>query len=386
MLQSRFICSVFCLIVGLLSTLGAFAQVRVSFIVSSSQNISGDRIYVMGNHPYLGSWNEPGTELFKASEGAWLRMFQFNHGENITFKIRRSQANTYAYALDFPGNILEYSFTVKRDTVIDLKIAAWQDKGTTASFPSNTSSVLAATPREIGQFRQHTGLMSEGVPAHTVTVWLPKNYDNSQARYPVLYVNEGRKSSYSSPEMGAMRKTVYQIADSLMQQHYVRDFIVVEIDNSTDYNFNEFSHNLNASYRKFVAERLKPFIDQNYRTLSDADNTTTMGYDIAGLTAFLLAWQNRNFGKAICLSPRFDWEAQYFTYAKLIKDTNVIPHAYFYLDNGSSPNEKRRSEGVARVYQLLQQKGINCSLEDVYFAQSNTERIVQALIRVFPFY
>lgn len=57
-------------------------------------------------------------------------------------------------------------------------------------------------------------------------------------------------------------------------------------------------------YSKYVAQHLKPWIDRNYRTLSDRDNTHVVGSSHGGLAAFHVAMVNPNvFGSAFCLSP-----------------------------------------------------------------------------------
>jgi predicted alpha/beta superfamily hydrolase len=57
-------------------------------------------------------------------------------------------------------------------------------------------------------------------------------------------------------------------------------------------------------YMKFVVEKLKPFIDANYRTLPGANHTATGGSSAGGLISFMLLWEHNNvFSKAACISP-----------------------------------------------------------------------------------
>ena len=55
-------------------------------------------------------------------------------------------------------------------------------------------------------------------------------------------------------------------------------------------------------YMKFIVNKLKPFIDKNYRTKPDRENTATGGSSLGGLISFMLVWEYPNiFSKAACL-------------------------------------------------------------------------------------
>lgn len=356
-----------------------FAQtqsVRVSFIVSCKGNIGSDMVCVEGNHAYLGAWNGSGTPLFKANEGSWLRIFQFPKGENITFHITRGRSGTDA--IDSNGETLEFSFAARRDTVIDLHIYRWLDihggsKNTTSIVsPSSSgggdnaySHPEPAAP-VFSKYHYHNDLPSGGGLQRRVTVTLPDSYTtNSEAHYPVLYVHDGLQGFYGSSTIASYRWRIAERVDSLIKAQRLQDIIVVSIDNGMDAGFTSFSRNCNASYRNFVANTLKPFIDQHYRTQPEAENTVSMGADVGALTAFLLSWeQPQAFGKAICLSPRFDWEKEYYTYLKKVADdAGAYKNLSFYFDNGTNSDyELRLQQSIEKMTALLEQKGYSVQL------------------------
>jgi predicted alpha/beta superfamily hydrolase len=60
--------------------------------------------------------------------------------------------------------------------------------------------------------------------------------------------------------------------------------------------------------RGFLIEKLKPLIDEKYRTRTDAVNTAVMGSSLGGVVSFYLAWQwPEVFGKVACLSSTFGY-------------------------------------------------------------------------------
>jgi predicted alpha/beta superfamily hydrolase len=59
-------------------------------------------------------------------------------------------------------------------------------------------------------------------------------------------------------------------------------------------------------YLKFIVEELKPFVDQNFRTLPDKKNTFMMGSSLGGLiTIYAEASYPDVFGAVACLSTHF---------------------------------------------------------------------------------
>ena len=68
----------------------------------------------------------------------------------------------------------------------------------------------------------------------------------------------------------------------------------------------ETSRTAFEDYESFLIEELKPRIDSEYRTLSDAPNTAVMGSSMGGLCSLVLAWDHPEvFGCAACLSTAF---------------------------------------------------------------------------------
>jgi predicted alpha/beta superfamily hydrolase len=103
-------------------------------------------------------------------------------------------------------------------------------------------------------------------------------------------------------------------ASKQIEQQTGQGIIAVGIDNGGADRMAEYSHAPNSQYGggksdayiRFIIETLKPFIDQNFRTLTDASNTGIMGSSMGGLLSMYAAVEySEVFGKVGVFSPSF---------------------------------------------------------------------------------
>ncbi len=152
-----------------------------------------------------------------------------------------------------------------------------------------------------------------------VHVCLPHDYaSNPQSHFPVLYLHDGQNVfSNAGPgsTFGWGSWELDRTAESLVRAGRMREIVMVAIDNSQR-RMDEYSGCRRASseasrtafedYEAVLTEELKPHIDGEYRTLSDASNTGVMGSSMGGLCSLVLAWDHPDvFGRAACLSGAF---------------------------------------------------------------------------------
>jgi predicted alpha/beta superfamily hydrolase len=156
----------------------------------------------------------------------------------------------------------------------------------------------------------HSIYMPQFDRERTVRVLLPKDYGNTNRSYPVLYMQDGQ--NLFDPET-AFGGRDWQIPNTLFKQPLRRQAIIVGIDNGEEFRLNEYAPYENKKeggggeadlYCQFITDTLKPFIDDNYRTLTDRENTGIAGSSMGGLCAYYagLAYSNV-FGKVGVLSP-----------------------------------------------------------------------------------
>lgn len=127
-----------------------------------------------------------------------------------------------------------------------------------------------------------------------VRVLLPKNYETDTDRsYPVVYFHDGQNVLYSKELFSGYS---WKIIPTIKRNPDISRMIVVAIDNDGPGRMNEYStwkyqeSNIpgvqlgakGVDYAEFVMDVVKPFIDKEYRTLSDRQHTTMIGSSLGG--------------------------------------------------------------------------------------------------------
>jgi hypothetical protein len=164
-----------------------------------------------------------------------------------------------------------------------------------------------------GFFHTYDGLQVAG-PNDTprkVHVFLPRDYENSAARYPVLYMNDGDTSFFPGGPVGKSWH-VANVLKKLYDSRSIRPLIVVAVcplNRDREYTHEPVpDHDCCGlpGYADYLANHIKKFFDDNYRTASQPNQTTVLGSSHGGLAAFYTAccWPSR-FGNSAAMSPSF---------------------------------------------------------------------------------
>ena len=119
-------------------------------------------------------------------------------------------------------------------------------------------------------------------------------------------------------------------------------------------------------YMNWLVNTLKPYIDENYRTLPDRKNTIICGSSMGGLMAlYAVCTYNHVFQRAACLSPIL-WVApgkilEMVARAHIRRDTTV------YMDYGEMEifNHVANQESLISTSHLLLTKRVNLALRIV---------------------
>ncbi len=124
----------------------------------------------------------------------------------------------------------------------------------------------------------------------------PRGYaQNPTRRYPVLYMHDGQNVFDMGP-FGTWNAD--ETAAQLIRNGQMREMIIVGVDNTANripnylppddsYQGQPGKANL---YAQFLINEQKPIIDANYRTLTDRQNTSTIGSSLGGLVSLYLGW------------------------------------------------------------------------------------------------
>lgn len=143
-----------------------------------------------------------------------------------------------------------------------------------------------------------------------IRVLLPKDYrKNPHEHYPVLYMHDGQNVFYSKESYSGHS---WKVIPTIKHNPQFPKMIVVGIDNAETQRLNEYAPwktdtgstpqtrnagGLGAEYGKWLVHTVKPFIDQNYRTLPQREHTLLAGSSMGGIiTAYLGAAYPNVFG------------------------------------------------------------------------------------------
>lgn len=244
---------------------------------------------------------------------------------------------------------------------------------------------IAQTPKvSTGKLVEYSNFKSENIGERIVRIWLPENYDPKQ-KYQVIYANDGQMLWDASVNWNKQEWKLDEVLGKLIAENKVKPTIVVAIDNAGKNRHSEYFpqkpfeslakntqdslYSVNRSkeqilfndkvysdkYLKFLVDELKPFVDKNYSTFTDAKHTFIIGSSMGGLISmYAVCEYPKVFGGAICMSTH--WIG---TFA----ENNLIPEAFQNYLKRHLPNPKNHkfyfdygTETLDQFYEPYQKK------------------------------
>jgi len=304
------------------------------------------KVYVAGNLDLLGNWQPDQVMLNNVGNKTWKREFKIPKGFRMEYKFTKGSWDTEALGSD--SSIPQNSVLVaNNDTVVVVTIMNWRDK-----FNFTVKGQIT------GKVEFHKNFVIDGLKPRDIFVWLPPNYDSEkERRFPVLYMHDGQNLIDPRTSNTFIDWQIDEAADSLIRKGEVEPIIIVGINNTSD-RAQEYSKTpLGDLYVKLIIEKIKPFVDKNYRTLPDRLNTAVGGSSMGGLISFILAWEHPEvFSKAACFSPAFKYRD--FNYVKEVETySGKKKNLLFYIDNGGVGLELVLQPGVDDMIGVLKTKG-----------------------------
>ncbi|WP_396153125.1 alpha/beta hydrolase-fold protein [Flavobacterium sp.] len=281
-------------------SLGIDAQVTLRITSIPANTPTGATIYLAGS---INGWNpfdngsimQPdgfGTYQLTIPEGTGTVEYKFTRGSWAT--VEGNASGGY-----LPNRTFTFNGTPQ---TINLTIQSWEDI-TGGNNSTATSNVQILSPNfyipQLDRIRR-------------IWLYLPPDYFTSTKNYPVLYMNDGQNlfdnlTSFSGE---------WQVDETLNSLFEEGDYgaIVVGIDNGGSERLNEYSPWVNAQYgggqgdeyMAFIAETLKPYIDENFRTRPEPKMNALIGSSMGALIATYGASEYPNlFGKIGSFSPAY---------------------------------------------------------------------------------
>lgn len=210
----------------------------------------------------------------------------------------------------------------------------------------------------LGKIQRVENFPSNYVKPRNIDVWLPENY-SPEKKYSVLYMHDGQMLFDATTTWNKQEWQVDDVVTKLVAENKIEDVIVVGVWNiPTIRHLDLFPQkafdllpkqekekiieqakaiNLDLTkinsdnYLKFIVKEVKPFVDKQFSTYSDAAHTAVMGSSMGGLISmYAICEYPEIFSKAACLSTH--WIG--------LKDVenNPIPNAFFTYMQKKLPN------------------------------------------------
>jgi len=324
-----------------------FSQHTVRFTISSIPANTSDSIYLAGSfngwNPQDNSYrlqkNEAGNYFFETKLADGMHEFKITRGSWAKVECQKTG-----------GDILNRSLRLSSDTSISLIVEEWADRFVRKPRVSTAGKNvhIIDTAFVIPQLNR----------VRRVWIYLPPSYNTSNKKYAVLYMHDGQ-NVFDNLTSFAGEWGVDELLDSISGRK--KEIIVVAVDHGGPKRINEycpyemerFGKGEGDQYLDFLVKTLKPFIDKNYRTEKDKQNTFIAGSSMGGLISmYAVLKYPKTFGGAGVFSPAF-WVGP-----KIFDDINtkgklVNSKIYFYCggQEGESmePDMTRAFEAMRKV-------------------------------------
>lgn len=327
-------------IIGIIVILLGCNSSTVTFLVETPPDTH--QVTIAGNRSKLGDWEPSRVLLHKSGENKFQITLKFPQNSEIEYKFTQGSWNNQA--LDELGDIPNnYKFIVKKDTTIRHTIKEWRND----NLVSNV----------IGKVEYHRSFYSPELDNYRdIIVWLPPRYEiNITKHYPILYLHDGQNVFDPNTSFIGMDWQLDETVTELIFKGKMKEIIMVGIYNTKD-RVSEYSPIYNGQkYSNFIINTLKPFIDSNYRTLKDANDTAVMGSSMGGIISFHLAWEYPQiFSMAGCLSPAFLVNNNEIV--KRVKSTQETKQIKLVILNGSVGLESELQPAISDMVSVLEEK------------------------------
>lgn len=215
-----------------------------------------------------------------------------------------------------------------------------------------------------------------------IYIYLPPSYDlEPDKRYPVLYMQDGQNIFNADTSSSGSSWRIHEVADKLISEGKIRELIIIGIEFKErtkeyshyscnkkkvewkEYVYAHFEYSVEGKgelYEDFVINELKPYIDNNFRTLPDKDNTALMGASAGGFVTFNIGMRRPDiFGMLGIISPAF--------FGMDLDLISSFPKKPLKLWFQSGEKEPCLMDDTKRVVDLMKDKGYIEGEEVIYY-------------------
>lgn len=254
-------------------------------------------VYISGN---FNNWVTQDKSFEMERVGQGIYHFKFNHDfdypEELLYKFTRGDWSEVE--IDKFGNRTENRTSKQHSGVKKEHVAKWRHNWLPFKSKFLPKVHLISEEFEIPQLNK------------TRRIWalLPFDYETSNESYPVLYLQDAQNLFNEGAKYGN-----WEIDKKLavMAEYNIGKVIVIAIEHAEKERIKEYNvgntilgNGQGKKYIRFVTETLKPFVDSNFRTKTNRENTGIGGSSMGGLVSiFSGIMYPEVFGKLMIFSP-----------------------------------------------------------------------------------
>lgn len=320
---------------------------RTLLSLELATSVDDDRpVYLAGN---FCDWYPDLTEFEMEKIGKGKYKFSFSPDKNLpeTVEYKYTRGGWDFVELDSYGNAPANRVVTKKQGNVKDYVPFWRQDGSTAS--------IAKLMPQVQVVSENFNIPQLGT-TRAIHILLPHDYEqNTEKRYPVLYMQDaqnlyGKGSDYGNWEIDKRL--------SLLAKQNKGDVIIVAIDHGDKDRFKEYSpytvekkgKGMGMKYANFIVRTLKPYIDANYRTKSEAQFTGIGGSSMGGLISLYAGLMYpETIGRLMVFSPSL-WVSTkiYFDIAEFFSPINTKIYLYGGGKEGEAmiPNVRKIKETI----------------------------------------
>lgn len=227
-------------------------------------------------------------------------------------------------------------------------------------LPAKTEQKVSTKSANVSILRKEFIIEGLNDISHKVWLYLPPNYESSDEKHPVIYMHDAQNlfddatSFVGEWDVDGTLNTLYEKTG--------KGFIVVGVENGgekrieeyTPYKNEKYGGGKGAIYIDFLANELKPYIDKNYKTLTNSENTAIIGSSLGGLISFYGGLKYpETFGKIGALSTSFWFSSDEMIEFAKEKGNQQNTQIYFLVGGKEGDSMVPDTENMAKLLVYL---------------------------------
>lgn len=306
----------------------------------------GDQIYISGN---FNNWATENFSNILHVQSNGIRQIVLKDVTGILeFKFNCGSWETAECTVK--GEFLpNRTYNTANGSKLNLTIEGWEDLSAIKLSTANANVQILSNDFNMPQLNRN----------RKIWLYLPNDYvTETNKNYPVIYMHDGQNLFDQTTSFSGEWKVDETLAS--LQNQGKQCVIVVGIDNGGSERLNEYSPWVNSNYGggqgdeyiEFIKNTLKPYIDSNFRTKKDAENTGLFGSSMGALISIYgAAKYPETFGKVGIFSPSI-WfaKADVLNYIKSKSFKKSTLRLYFLSGTNESPTMVKDMKSARKAF------------------------------------